>query len=121
MIFQDKSLVYHSLKVLKFTSFQGVSKSVIQTIEKTILLLFIVVHVVRSIAGLLCEATDILTHSHSSLLYIFKFLFLDLDNPLGYMMRPENHLELIPIDVVGFFMGFYICIPPISCSTYELV
>jgi hypothetical protein len=40
---------------------------------------------------------------------------------LRYMMRSENHLELILVDVVGLFMGFYICIPPISCGTYELV
>jgi hypothetical protein len=32
--FQDKSLVYHSLKILKVMSFQGVSKYVVQTIEK---------------------------------------------------------------------------------------
>jgi hypothetical protein len=60
-VFQDPSFVYHSLKILKVTSFQGVSKSVIQTIKKTILLLFISVHVVTSIVGELCEASDILT------------------------------------------------------------
>jgi hypothetical protein len=68
VVFQDKSLVYHSLKISKVTSFQGISKSIIQTIEKTILLLFIGVHVVRSVAGELCEASDVLTHIHRSLL-----------------------------------------------------
>jgi hypothetical protein len=67
-VFQDKSLVYHFLEVLKVMSFQGVRKFIVQTIEKTILLLFIGVHVVRSIAGELCEASGILTHSYRSLL-----------------------------------------------------
>jgi hypothetical protein len=40
---------------------------------------------------------------------------------LGYMMRSENHLELISVDVVGFFMGFYVCIQPISYGAYELM
>jgi hypothetical protein len=36
-------------------------------------------------------------------------------------MRSKNHLELILVDVVEFFMGFHVCIPPISCGTYEMV
>jgi hypothetical protein len=36
-------------------------------------------------------------------------------------MRSESHLELIPIDAFGFFMSFYICIPPIRCRAYKLV
>jgi hypothetical protein len=36
-------------------------------------------------------------------------------------MRSEIHLELIPVDDVGFFMSFYMCIPPISCGAYKLV
>jgi hypothetical protein len=36
-------------------------------------------------------------------------------------MRSENHFELIPVDAIRFFMGFHICIPPISCGAYELV
>jgi hypothetical protein len=36
-------------------------------------------------------------------------------------MRAEGHFELIPVDGVGFFMSFYICIPPISCRAYKLV
>jgi hypothetical protein len=37
------------------------------------------------------------------------------------MMRAENNLKLIPTDVVGFFMGIYVCIPPISYRTHKLV
>jgi hypothetical protein len=37
------------------------------------------------------------------------------------MMRVENSLKLVSVDAIGFFMAFYICIPPISCGTYELV
>jgi hypothetical protein len=64
---------------------------------------------------------DILTHCHGSLLQILELLLLELDNTLRYMMRAESHLELIPVDGVGFFMSFYICIPPISWRSYKLV
>jgi hypothetical protein len=37
-VFYDKSIVYHFLEVLKVMNFQGVSKFVVQTIEKKILL-----------------------------------------------------------------------------------
>jgi hypothetical protein len=50
-----------------------------------------------------------------------KFLLLELDDSLGYMMRLENHLELIPVDALWFLMCLYVCIPPVSCGTYELV
>jgi hypothetical protein len=59
VVFQDKFRVFHSLKILKVMSFHGISKSIIQTIEKIILLLFIGVHIVRSIVGELCNVSDI--------------------------------------------------------------
>jgi hypothetical protein len=62
---------------------------------------------------MLREMSDILAHCYESLLQILELL-LELDNTLRYMMRVESHPELIPIDGVGFFMSFYICIPPIS-------
>jgi hypothetical protein len=37
------------------------------------------------------------------------------------VIRAESYLELIPIDGVRFFMSFYICIPPISCRSYQLM
>jgi hypothetical protein len=81
-VFQDKCHVYHSLKILKVMSFQGVSKSVIQTIEKIILLRFISVHVVRSIAGELCDVSDILTVIDPCFRYSNSF-FLSLMIPWG--------------------------------------
>jgi hypothetical protein len=48
-----------------------------------------------------------------------EFLFVELHYPFRYMMSAENSLKLILVDAIGFFMGFYICIPPISCGTYE--
>jgi hypothetical protein len=44
-----------------------------------------------------------------------ELLLLELDDTLRYVMRAESHLELIPVDGVGFFVSFYMCIPPISC------
>jgi hypothetical protein len=85
------------------------------------LLLLVGVHVIWSVARKLCEMSDILAHRHRSFLQILKFLLLKLDNTLGYMMRAESDLELIPIEGVRFFISFYICILPISYKSYQLV
>jgi hypothetical protein len=78
-------------------------------------------YIVWSIAGKLYETSDILAHHHGSLLQILELLILELDKTLTYMMRAESHLELIPVDGVEFFMTFYICIPPITCRSCQLV
>jgi hypothetical protein len=119
-ILEHKSLVYHGLKILEVTCFQSIGKSIIQAIEETLLLLLIGVHIIQSIAGKLRETSGILTHCHGSLLQIMELL-LELDNSLRYVMRVESHLELILFDGVRFFMSFYICIPPISCRSCQLV
>jgi hypothetical protein len=36
-------------------------------------------------------------------------------------MRAKDNLKLILVDVVGFFMSFHVCIPPVNYVTYELV
>jgi hypothetical protein len=113
---EHKSLVYHGLKILKVSSFQSISKSIIQSIEETLLLLLVDIHVIWSVAGKLREMGDVLTHHHGSLLQILELL-LELDNTLRYVMRSESHLDLILVDGVRFFMSFYICIPPISCRS----
>jgi hypothetical protein len=115
-----KSLVYHGLKILEVSGFQSIGKSILQSIEETLLLLLIGIHIIWSIVGKLREMADVLTHRHGSLVQILELL-LDLDNTLRYVMRSESHLELIPVDGVRFFMSFYICIPPISCRSYQLM
>jgi hypothetical protein len=50
-----------------------------------------------------------------------KFLFLELDYSLGYMMRVKSSLEFIPVVAVRFFMGIFICIPPIRSGSLKLV
>jgi hypothetical protein len=70
--------------------------SIIQSIEETLLLLLIGIHIIGSIARKLRETSDILSHHHRSLLQILELLRLKLDNALRYEMRPESHLELIP-------------------------
>jgi hypothetical protein len=120
LILEDKSLVYHGLKVLKVTCFKSIGKSVVQSIKETLLLLLVSIHIIGSIVEKLREMSDILAHHHGSLLQILKLL-LEPDNASRYMMRVESHLELIPVDGVRFFMSFYICIPPISCRAYTLV
>jgi hypothetical protein len=78
-IFEHKSLFYHGLKIVKVTCFQSISKSIIQTVEETLLLLLVGVHIIGSIAGKLYEMNGILTHHHGSFLRI-KELLLKLDN-----------------------------------------
>jgi hypothetical protein len=92
-----------------------------QSIEEILLLLLVSIHVVWSIAEKVRETSDILAHHHGSLFQILELLLLELDYTLRYMMRSESHLELIPIDGVGFFMSFYICIPLVSCRAYKLM
>jgi hypothetical protein len=120
-VLEHKSLVYQGLKVLKVTCFQRICKSIVQSIKKTLLLLLVGAHVVGSVAGKLCEMSQILAQRHESLFQILELLLLELDNTLRYMMRSKIHLELIPVDGVGLFMSFYICIPPIRCRAYKLV
>jgi hypothetical protein len=119
-ILEHKSLVYHGLKIIEVSGFQSISRSIIQSIEETLLLLLIGTHIIESIARKLREMSDILAHYHGSLLQILELL-LKLDNALRYVMRAESHLELILVDGVKFFMTFYICIPPISCGSYQLM
>jgi hypothetical protein len=109
------------LKILEVSGFQSISKSIIQSVVETLLLLLVGIHTIGSIARKLCEMGDVLTHRHGSLLQILELLLLELDNTLRYMMRSESHLELIPVDGVMFFMSFYICIPPISCRSCQLM
>jgi hypothetical protein len=120
-ILEHKSLVYHGLKILEVSGFQSISKSIIESIEETLLLLLIGVHIIGSVAGKLREMSDILTYRHGSLLQILELLLLKLDNSLRYVMRVESHLELIIVDSVRFFMSFYIRIPPISCRSCQLM
>jgi hypothetical protein len=117
-VLEHKSLIYHGLKILEVTCFQSIGKSIIQSIEKTLLLLLIGIHIIGSVAGKLSKMSDILTHHHGSLLQILELLLFKLDNSFRYMRRLESHLELILVDGVGFLMSFYICIPPISCRFY---
>jgi hypothetical protein len=100
---------------------QSIGRSIVQSIKETLLLLLVSIHIIGSVAGKLCEMSHILTHHHGSLLQILELLLLELDNTLRNMMRTENHLELIPVDGVRFFLSFYICIPPISCRSCQLV
>jgi hypothetical protein len=71
--------------------------------------------------GELHETNDILAHGHGSLLQIIKFLFLELEYSLGYMMRAKSSLEFILVDTFRFFMGIFICIPPIYNGSHKLV
>jgi hypothetical protein len=114
-ILEYKGLVYHGLKNLEVMCFQSIGKSIIQSVEEILLLLLIGIHVIGSVAGKLCEMSDILAHHYGSLLQILEFLLLKVDNTLRYMMRSESYLELIPVDAFMFFMSFYICIPLIRC------
>jgi hypothetical protein len=121
LILEHKSLVYHGLKILEVSGFQSIGKSIIQSVEETLLLFLIGVHITWSVVGKLCEMSDVLSHRHGSLLQILKLILLELDNALRYVMRAESHLELIPVDGVRFFMSFYICIPPINCRSCQLM
>jgi hypothetical protein len=66
-VLQHKGLVHHPLQVHKIPSLQSIGQSIIQAIQKIVLLLLISVHFIWSIARQLSELGDILVHNHGPL------------------------------------------------------
>jgi hypothetical protein len=64
MILQHMSLVHHPFEVLKILGLQSIGQTIIQAIQKIVLLLLISVNFLRSIARQLSELGDILDHRH---------------------------------------------------------
>jgi hypothetical protein len=50
-VFKDYSLVHHVLKIDKITGLERISETIIQSIEKQVLLLLVCIHVIRSTTG----------------------------------------------------------------------
>jgi hypothetical protein len=67
VILQHKSLVHHPLEIIKVLGLQSIGQSIIQAIQKMVLLLLISVHFIWSIARQLSELGDVLIHSHGIL------------------------------------------------------
>jgi hypothetical protein len=99
---------------------QSIGQSIIQAIQKTVLLLLINVYFIWSIARQLSELGDILDHRHGPMFQILQLL-LQLDDPLGNMMCTESSSKFQPVDALGFLMGFHVSIPPVGCRTRKLV
>jgi hypothetical protein len=76
VVLQHKSLVHHPLEVLKILGLQSIGQSIIQAIQKTVLLLLISVHFIWSIARQLSEHSDIIIHRHEPLFQILELLLL---------------------------------------------
>jgi hypothetical protein len=51
LVFKDYSLVHHVLKIDKITGLESISETIVQSIEKPVLLLLICIHVIKSITG----------------------------------------------------------------------
>jgi hypothetical protein len=120
MILQHKSLVHHTLKVLKLSSLQSIGQPIIRVIQETLLFLLISVDFVRGVARQLSELCDVLVHRHGPLFQILKLL-LQLDNSLRNMMCTKSNSELRLVDALGSLMGFHISIPPVGCMTRKLM
>jgi hypothetical protein len=99
-VLQHKSLVYHGLKILEVSGLQSLGKSILQSIEETLLVPLIGIHIIWSVAGKLREMGDVLTHRHESLLRILELL-LELDNTLRYVMRLKAILNSFQLMVSG--------------------
>jgi hypothetical protein len=50
-IYMDWSLVHHVLKIDKITGLESISETIVQSIEKSVLLLLICIHIIQSITG----------------------------------------------------------------------
>jgi hypothetical protein len=55
------------------------------------------------------------------LFQVGEFLLLQLHGAVGYIVITETSLEFIPSDGVDICIGAIVCLPPICCSTKELV
>jgi hypothetical protein len=120
-VLQHKNLAHHPLEILKDPDLQRIGQSIIQSIQKAILLLLISVHFIGSIASQVSELGDILVHRHGPLLQILKLLLLQLHDSLGYMVWKESSSKLQPVDALRFLMGFHISFQPVGCRTKKLV
>jgi hypothetical protein len=109
------------MEILKITSFQRISMSIVESIQKIVLFLFIRIHVTRGIMRQLDEMSNVLDHRHRPLLQVLKFFLFHLDNALGYVMQTEYGPEFLPIYAVGLLMCINIRIPLVGCRALELV
>jgi hypothetical protein len=75
----------------------------------------------RGVARQLGELGDVLVHRHGLLFQILKLLRLQLDNFLGNMMCMESSSEFVPVDALGYLMGFHVSIPLVGWRTRKLV
>jgi hypothetical protein len=73
-VLQHKSIIHHPLEVLKVPILQIIGQSIIQAIQKAILLLLTSVRFIGSIARQLSELGDILVHRHELLFQIMELL-----------------------------------------------
>jgi hypothetical protein len=112
-ILQHKSLNHHPLEVLKVSSPQSIVQPIIQSIQESLLFLFICVD--------LGELGDILIHIHGPLFQILKPLLLPLDNSLGYMMCTKSSSDLRQVDAFRFLMDFHVSIQAVGGRTRKLV
>jgi hypothetical protein len=99
---------------------QGVSKSITQIIEETLLLLLASVHIIGCIARKLCETSDILAHHHGSMFQILELL-LELDNTLCHMVGTKSNPEFLSVDALRLLMRLHVGIPPVRRRAYQLV
>jgi hypothetical protein len=76
MVLQHKSHVHHPLEVLKILGLQIIGQSIIQAIQKIVLLLLISIHFTWSVARQLSELGDILIHSHGPYFRSWKSFFI---------------------------------------------
>jgi hypothetical protein len=121
VVLLHKSLVPHPLEVLKIPGLQNIGQSIIQAIQKIILLLLISVHFIWSIARQLSELGDVLVHRHGPLFQILELLLLQLDNLLENMVCTESSSKFWLVDALEFLMGLHVSIPPVDCKTRKLV
>jgi hypothetical protein len=92
-VHQHKSLVHLPLEILKVLGLQSIGQSIIQSIQKAIMLLLISVNFIGSIVRQLCELGNVLVHRHGPLFQILELL-LKLDHSLGNMVCTKSSSKL---------------------------
>jgi hypothetical protein len=92
LVLHHKCLVHYLLESRQGVSYQLILQSFIKTVQKQLLFLLIISHILRSVPQQLNELVTILTYRHTALLKTKKLL-LKLDHLSWNMMRPEVILE----------------------------
>jgi hypothetical protein len=85
---------------------------IIETLEKCVLLLFIVADLIGGVPRQLNELVQVLIHHHTPLVRVREFLLLQLEGATGHVVNSKMSLELISDNSLNIGVGVTVSLPP---------